>query len=424
MKKRTLIILVCAFIASRILNVSLAHTPFNLNAAYGDLQKYESWSAALVDDDVGAYSDVPIEYPPGVLPFLAAADIAPIGGSQYAHGFIWVMALLDVAGFAAVILLSRRWGSALGPWMWVVAIVLLGPIVYLRLDLIPAVATVWAIQRASVGHWGGAGGWLGFGAIAKIYPAFLLLPAFEVAPRYKRLFGGAALIAALFLLPIVASGAGDELVRDVLGYHSQRGIQIESTWAFFLLMANKFGYDMYPNFQFGAVEAISGISSVLKSVALAGSFAALFAGWRAVGRYVRDGDVPFLAAGMFGMLALLMFFGTVFSPQYAVWLIALSAAALCHPLTAKLRWSLMSVLVIALLTQIVFPFTIDDVVRPFYAGGSQAGSPFGLTMLGVRNFAVLIAGLAALRGLKSAAQGQERDRVVNPAVKKPERNPE
>jgi hypothetical protein len=403
-KKRTAIILICAFLASRVLNVSLAYLPRNYGAGFGDLQKYQTWSTAIVEDKLDPYTDVAIEYPPGVLPFLGAARLVPFGGSEYGEKFIWVMALLDIAGFVGVMLLARRWGSSLGPWVWITAILLLGPIVYLRLDLIPAVATVWAIQRASVGRWGGAGGWLGFGAIAKVYPAFLLLPAFEVAPRFKRLLGGAAIAAAVFVLPIVAAGSWRGLLIDVFGYHSQRGIHVESTWGFLLLTASEFGYEMYPNLQFGAQEVVSGMSDVLKTVGVAGSFATLFLGWWAVGRYVRRGDVAFLAAGMFGMLALLLFLGTVFSPQFGVWLIALGAAALSHPLTTRLRWSLLSVLPIALLTQIVFPFTIGDVVAPFYAGESEAGSPFGLAVLGFRNFLVLAAGVATFWGLKAASQ--------------------
>lgn len=403
MKRRTVIVLVCAFLASRVLNVSLAYQPLNYNAGFGDLQKYQSWSTAIVEDNLDPYSDVSIEYPPGVLPFLGAAKIVPFGGTEFGEKFIWVMALLDLAGFIGILLLARRWGSSFGPWVWIVAMLLLGPVVYLRLDLIPAVATVWAIQRASVGRWDGAGGWLGFGAVAKIYPAFLLLPAFEVAPRFKRLLGGAALIAALFLLPIVASGSWHGLVTDVFGYHSQRGVHVESTWGFLLLTASELGYEMHPNFQFGANEAISGVSDLLKSIGVAGSLAALGLGWWMVGRYVGKGDVPFLAAGMFGTLALLMFLGTVFSPQFGVWLIALGAAALSHPLTTRLRLSLMSVLPIALLTQIIFPFTIGDVLAPFYAGESDPGSPLGLTVLGLRNLLVLAAGVATFWGLKAAS---------------------
>lgn len=404
MRNRTVVILIAAFVVTRVANVSLAFTPLHLGGAYGDLQKYETWAAAIIEDPATAYADVPIEYPPGVLPFIAAARAMPLGGTQYGHHFIWVMVLLDIAAFAGVMALSARWGSPLGPLVWIAGGMLLGPIMYLRLDLIPATATIWALQRASVGRWGGAGGWLGFGALAKVYPAFLLLLALPVAPRPKRLLAGALVVAALLLAPVVAAGSGDDLVRDVIGYHGDRGIQVESTWGFLLLAATRFGYGMYPNYQFGANEAVSALSPVLESIGLAASVASLLAGWWIVRRCVERDDVASLGAAMFGTLALLMFFGTVFSPQFAVWLVALAAAGLAHPLTRRLRPSLLAVLLIAPLTHVVFSFVIGDVLAPFYEGGTEAGAPFGLALLGVRNAVVLGAGAATLIALATSAR--------------------
>ncbi len=384
-------------------------------AAYGDLRKYEQWAKILVGNQLNAYSEVSIEYPPGILPFLVATESIRFPGTDFYHTFVWVMLLLDVAGFIGVLLLHRRWRSTLGAWVWIAAVPLLGPIVYLRLDLIPAVATIWAMERASVGHWGAAGGWFGFGAVAKVYPAFLILPALEVVPRYRRFLLGLVAISALFIFPFVLSGAGSDLARDVLGYHSHRGVHVESTWGFLLLLATKFGYSMYPNFQFGANEAISGVSDILKTVGSYSSLAALIVGWRAVARYVDTGALPLLAAGMFGLLSLLMFFGTVFSPQFVVWLIPLSAVALSHPLDRRLRWPLLSITLIAVLTHLVFPLTIDDVLAPFYVGRFETGSDAGLIVLGVRNFMVFLAGAATLRGLRYVhAQRTSRPALGDP----------
>jgi len=406
MNKRVVLILIAAFAVTRIANVWLAFTPPHLGGAYGDLLKYETWATAVVDDNRGAYGEVAIEYPPGVLPFIAAARLLPFG-SAYAHQFIWLMALLDVGCFAGVMGLARRWGSPLGAWTWIAGGLLLGPIIYLRLDLIPATATIVAIQRASVARWGQAGGWLGFGALAKVYPGFLILLALPVAPMWRRFLLGVGVSAAVLLLPVVAMGSGDELVRDVIGYHTARGIQVESTWGFLLLGASKFGYSMYPNFQFGANEVVSGISPLLKTFGSLLSLSSLAAGVWIVRRHVARGETPFLAAAMFGTLALLMFFGTVFSPQFAIWLVALGAAALAHPLTPRLRVAVLTVVLIAPLTQIVFYVAIGDVLAPFYEGGTEAGAPLKLALLGIRNFIVLGAGIATLTALAARPRPAE-----------------
>jgi len=406
MNRRVVLILIAAFVATRIANVWLAFTPPHLGGAYGDLLKYETWATAIVDDNRGAYGEVAIEYPPGVLPFIAAARLLPLG-SAYAHHFIWLMAVLDIAGFAGVMMLARRWGSSLGAWTWIAGGLLLGPIIYLRLDLIPAVTTVWALQRASAARWGQAGGWLGFGALAKVYPGFLILLALPAAPTPRRFLAGAGVAAALLLLPLVAVGSGDDLVRDVVGYHTARGIQVESTWGFLLLTASRFGYSMSPNFQFGANEIVSALSPLLKTFGSVLSLGALAAGWWIVRRHVARGETPLVAAAMFGTLALLMFFGTVFSPQFAVWLVALGAAALAHPLTRRLRWAVLTVVLIAPLTQIVFYVAIGDILAPFYEGGTEAGAPLKLALLGVRNFIVLGAGIATLTALAGRRRAPE-----------------
>ncbi len=383
-----------------------AYQPLNLGAAYGDLQKYEQWAGALTDDQLAAYSAVQIEYPPGVLPFLVAAEKVKFAGEQFGHRFIWVMAFLDLLGFLGILLLAQRWRSSLGAWVWIAAIPLLGPIAYLRLDLVPAVATIFAIERASAGSWGAAGGLLGYGAIAKVYPAFLLFPAIEVVKKYRRFLLGATLAVGVVLAPFLLAGSARPLIENVAEYHLDRGIQVESTWGFLLLAATKFGYDMYPTYQFGANEAISALSDTFKGVGLVCSIGALAFGWWSVARNVKQGDVPLLTVGMFGLLSLLMFFGTVFSPQYVVWLIALGAAALCHPLATRLRRWILIVLPIAAVTQIVFPFTIGDVLDPFYNQGTEAGSTVGLVTLGVRNALVFAAGAGALWSLRSTRKDE------------------
>jgi len=266
---------------------------------------------------------------------------------------------------------------------------------------------VWALQRASAARWGQAGGWLGFGALAKVYPGFLILLALPAAPTPRRFLAGAGVAAALLLLPLVAVGSGDDLVRDVVGYHTARGIQVESTWGFLLLTASRFGYSMSPNFQFGANEIVSALSPLLKTFGSVLSLGALAAGWWIVRRHVARGETPLVAAAMFGTLALLMFFGTVFSPQFAVWLVALGAAALAHPLTRRLRWAVLTVVLIAPLTQIVFYVAIGDILAPFYEGGTEAGAPLKLALLGVRNFIVLGAGIATLTALAGRRRAPE-----------------
>lgn len=239
---------------------------------------------------------------------------------------------------------------------------------------------------------------MGFGTVAKIYPAFLLPSMVALAPRRITMVLWAAGVALVFVAPSVVAGAGPELWRDVVGYHGDRGIHVESTWGFLLLASSKLGRAMTVNFQFGANEALTPLVVPMKAIATGLSVGSVVLAAVVARAYGRRGDAYDAALVAFGCLALLMGFGTVFSPQYAIWLIALAAVVLTKRQREPswLHALALSALPIAALTQLVFPRTIGDVLQPFYEGSPEAGSPIGLTVLGLRNAAVLAAGAATL----------------------------
>ena len=384
---------VIAFIITRLINVFLTFQPMNIEAAGFDVQKYETWGTAAIESPVTAYSSEDFEYPPGILPVLAfARSITPPDGG-FLQSYVWVMVLLDICAFAGVLMLWKRWGSFWGPAVWIAAIPLLGPIVYLRLDLIPATAVVWAMVAAAAGWWGWSGAALGFGAIAKVYPAFLIFPAFETSPRFKRFLGGAVAGGLIFVVPFIVSGDLPSLLSDVAGYHSDRGVQAESTWSSFLMLASRFGYPMHLNFQFGSLEAISSLSPLLKMAGVLLSLAALAGAWFLTATRINHGDVAKMTVVSFGLLAGTIFFGTVYSPQFTVWLIGAAAVALCIPLTKPYLFLLLLVVPIALLTQIVFPHAYPALVDPYFGNEMGGAHLFALLTLITRN---LLVGASAL----------------------------
>ncbi len=99
---------------------------------------------------------------------------------------------------------------------------------------------------------------------------------------------------------------------------------------------------------------------------------------------------------MIGLLAGLLAFGTVFSTQFAVWLIALAAAALCRRFAPRVRVQLLSVLPIAGLTHLGF-LALDE-----------AQEPRGLMLLGIRNVMVLVAAFGVLVALREHRRPEQR----------------
>lgn len=396
MSRRLSTILV-AFGATRIVLAFLAGNPDVYGSSYAqvttDIALYEGWAFDMVAQDKMPYSSFPMEYPPASVPFVAVPAADQTSAESYDEGvyvprFIALMLLVDIAGLAGLLVLARRWGTDLGVWVWIAALFLLGPIVYARLDLVPAVATIWAIERASAGSWSSSGGWLGFGTLAKVYPVFLAPIAFIVAPRRKQVAIGFAVVAVLLLVPHVAN-LGD-LYGSVVSFHARRGVHVESLWGTILVFASKLGLDSSIDLSYGAFHVESALTPFFKAAAGLAAFAALFVGCRAAQRLPR-GDAAGTAVVMFGTLALMLGVGSVFSPQFLIWLIALGAAAACFS-NETFRSSVTLILPIALATQVVYPFIYHHVVE---------GNAFAILFVACRDLLVIVAGIGALLSVRS-----------------------
>jgi Glycosyltransferase family 87 len=350
----------------------------------GDVEIYKGWADAIAGEGRAPYSEVAIEYPPAVLPFALAPTVGP--DSSYRTLFIASMVMLDLAGLAGITLIGRRRGSRVGMWVWAAGVPLIGPILYLRLDLIPAVATIWAFERSSADSPAVAGGWMGLGFVAKIYPIFLL-PVMAIMTRHKwRVVAGAGVIALAFVAPF--AGSLDALFTSVAGYHGERGLQIESVWGTSLLVAGHFGYDAAIDFSFGAFHVASAVSPLLKDVAAAAALFALGTGIFFAFKLSRRREPGLAAEVSFATLASILALGTVFSPQFMVWVLALAAVVACAK-ASRLSVPALAVLPLCALTQLIYPFNYDALV--FQSEGELVPQ----LMILARDLGVLAIGISA-----------------------------
>jgi hypothetical protein len=372
-------VLLVAFAATRLVGAWLANDPARYGPSdtkvTGDARLYAFWGDTIVRGSA-PYSDVRIEYPPAVLPFLALPALWS-EAAAYTTGFVALMVLVDTAGLGGLALVARRRGSWRGPWLWVVLVPLVGPLAYVRLDLVPAVATIWALERASARSWAGCGGWLGFGALAKLYPALLLPAAWAAAGRRARLAAAAAAVFLVPLLPLV--GALDDLWDSVVGYHSARGLQVESTWALALLVAGRVGYPVSVGFDFGAFHVAAPTGRALEQASLTLALVVLVASsWMSV-KLVGRSETARLAAALLATLVGVMVVGTVLSPQFLLWPAALAAAALSFRRAPVVGPALL-LIPAAALGQVLYPFLYNGLLR---------GETLPLVLLGTRNALLL-----------------------------------
>lgn len=354
------VLVVAVFAATRAVLAWFAagdDTPYPREWVDGDVGLYAADAGAVLDGAV-PYLDVELEYPPGALPAIVGPGLLAdqVG---YRGAFVGLSVALDIAGFAGLLTMARRRGSLRGAWLWVVGVPLLGPLVYLRFDLVPAVITIWALERVTAGGWGASGAWLGAGAIAKIYPGFLALPVLAASRRLRVAVGAAVVALAGVAAIVVWGGPGvlPGLLRNVGGYHTERGIQVESTWSTLVMLAGRLGLtDVRTIYAFQSHQIDAPVAPTVEDIATLAALAALAVGtllaWHA-GR--RVGQEQGAVGGAFVTLALLLATGSVYSTQYSLWLLALGGVVLCLA-RSPFRGPAALLPAIMLLSQLGYPF--------------------------------------------------------------------
>lgn len=264
-----------------------------------------------------------VEYPTPVLWLLKLPDLVSFGHRwAYVAAFVVLMMAVDAA-FAVT--LWRRGGRLRGPAVafWSLFILAVGPMTYLRFDVVTAALAGWALIMLLDRRHGLAGALVGIGAAIKLWPA-LLWPATLVGNRRDRMRSFLGIVVAgggLALASWVWAG-WDRLVSP-LTWQSDRGLQIESIWASIpmawrALAPDRFetGVSTYQAWEIHGplVSTMLRASSVATAIGLLATVAA-YAWW------LWRGNQRLVEAAAFMLLVILVMIVTnkTFSPQYIIW---------------------------------------------------------------------------------------------------------
>jgi uncharacterized membrane protein len=362
----------------------------------GDLFLYQRTADEMLRGGM-PYRDVAIQYPPlSIVAFLAPLlpDLgAGQGFERYAWGFAASMGVLaTVCGpiLAAVSLAwrpDRSMAGVLGIFALLVLVTL--PIAPWRYDLLPAALSLMALGLALVDRPVSAGIVVGLGVAAKLYPA-VFAPILALAWLTRGRSGAAVEFVAaasgtvaIIILPFAVVDSASAL--SFLGFHAQRGLHLESTWAGLIGGLHVLGLaEASVGVDFGSQQldgplsvTVLGIQPALLAAALLGVFVAAFLRFHEEDR--RTGEVGHETVVAYCVAALLVFMALnkVLSPQHVVWLLPI--APLLRPPHAA------AVAGIAALTLLLFPGPFTEPLTRL--------DPAALVALNVRNAAVV--GLAA-----------------------------
>ncbi len=327
----------------------------------GDVERvYLDWAVAATSGGPIVGITAGFVYPIlALVPFVVALALGP---DWYPVLWLGIVTLLNVWAFAVLV---RTEGSGQPPrgrimaaWWWIGFLALLGPIALSRIDSVTVplviVALLWLQARPL---WGAV--LLTVATWVKVWPA-AAVAALLVASRDRLRLGVAAVVtSAVIALGVVLLGGGAHLFSFV-SQQTTRGIQIESPVAvpwLWQVATRVPGASIYYDRQIltyqvtgaGVAEAIRWMTPLLAVVVAA----VLLLGWRAQRRGAGFQHVfPTL---MLALIAALVVFNKVGSPQFITWFAAPVILAL---VLGDRSWRAPAVLVavLAVLTHVVYPY--------------------------------------------------------------------
>jgi len=333
------------------------------------------------------------EYPTPVVWILWLPYGASFGNRVgYLVAFVIFMLVLDALfTYALWRATGRRHNTAID--FWLIFVPLIGPLSYLRFDMLPAVLAGGALLAARRKPWV-TGALTGLGAAIKLWPA-LLIGAFLSYRADRRQAGITFVIVGFGLALISLIFGGWARLISPLTWQSNRGLQIESIWATPLMLARAVRpehwlvdisqYQAYEIFGPGVATwiTISNVATVLGLVLIILLTVRAF-------RY--DGSTP-VAIGfvIVATVAIMTITNKTLSPQYLLWLGGPMAGLLVlRPHASPEEQTQINrmagqLLVLALLTQLVYPLFYDGYL------GRQGGMMIILSTIvtAVRNIALM-----------------------------------
>jgi hypothetical protein len=322
--------------------------------------------------------DVTWQYPPAAALAVLSPGLLPF--LDYPTAFFALACAADLAVLGLLLRAGRGRGrSRAGAWVWIAGVPLLGPTVYARYDVMVTAVAVAALLAAGR-HPRAAGALAAFGALLKVWPAFVLLGMRGRGPWVAAAVTGAGL-AGLFAVTMPGAFA-------FLTFQRERGTEVESLGALVLHVARHHGWEGRVLLHYGSVEFLGPHVGTVSTAALV--LAALAFGWLLLWRLCATRFAAHTAADA-AFTAVLLFTVTsrVISPQYLVWLVGLAAVCRCRA-ASRMRVPAVLVLVASAVTVLEFPVWFAHVV---------ASDALGVTLLAVRNGLLVAAALAAARAL-------------------------
>ena len=316
-----------------------------------------------------------------------------VGSASYVVAWSILVTALDAIGFAFLLRgtrARRSRGRRTAALLWMLALLLLGPIAMFRIDAITVplaiIGGLWLFSRPAV-----ASALFTIGAWIKIWPGALFVAGLALLRGRIRMIASAAIVTFVVVLGLVLLGGS----KNLLGFLSQmsgRGLQIEAVGATPLLWLTQIGVTRIEysrdilTFQLTGpgVDLVAAVLTPL--MALGVVVIAALALWK-----LRAGASArrLLPATMLALVAVLIACNKVGSPQFQVWMLA-PVVLWCLLDGPRVRIPAILLLVDYALTQAVYPVVYDQLL---------AAQALPIALLSARNILVVVICVVAIRAI-------------------------
>lgn len=295
----------------------------------------------------------------------------PLVAGTTGYGYAWLGLVTTLDAIAMWLLLGngRTRNRMIAGWWWLGFLLLLGGIGVGRLDAITAPLGVVGILLLAR-HPLASSVVLTVAAWIKVWPVAVVAAALIAAPKRWRILTGAAATSALIVAIGLFAGAGANILSFIPAQAS-RGVQIEAPVAVPFLWAAVLGVPGAGSFYDQQIltfqvmgPGVDVVSAAMTPLLMLGLLVVAGLGLRAA-HAGASATRLFLQLSM-AIVLVLVVFNKVGSPQFLCWLIAPTVALIA---TGERRAPLLAciALVLAGLTQLVYPFFYDDLLlaRPW-----------------------------------------------------------
>jgi uncharacterized membrane protein len=333
---------------------------------YSPVGLYFDYAAKVLHGSL-PYRDFSLEYPPFALVFFVLPKLFSSTWQMFAVYFQIEVVIFDIIGLWLIYLIARR--EAKAPWkllsVYTIAILAIGPITGQQYDIFPAVLTLLALYFFWRDKTALAWIFLALGTTTKIYPA-AIAPIFLVYylrnRDYHKIRTGIisfAAVSLLILLPFLITGPANLL--SLYNYHAERGVQLESSYASFLEMADKLGLiHVSTQFTFGSWNLTGRAANFLAAASTPLLLILLLGLYWLVYRRADTGKIDIGSLGICSLLAIVITLITskILSPQYLIWLIPLLPLV-----TGRVRFWIWGIFAaVGVLTYYLFPIAYYDLI--------------------------------------------------------------